>query len=252
MHRQSCSSPEMSLALAGWLAGPGLGAGSPHLGTLPRLPVSSSCFILFPASLRRARTARLSPPHLCRAVQGSRAGGTGRRGVFSSCRSIVFPWEAAGRGSWGCCARQCPSLDGAGACLRSLGWVWLSQPAAQALFLLGVTQVEQPEIKHAPSKGSRQCSPAGSGAWCSPARAMAERWLLPLACLAASLLPPARSARGGPGEAPWGGSSRPARRGFPSSVPGPVTGSAGVAWGILLGHPSLPAGGVGTGSVGAS
>lgn len=83
----------MSLALAGWLAGPGLGAGSPHLGTLPRLPVSSSCFILFPASLRRARTARLSPPHLCRAVQGSWAGGTGRAGGGSSAAAdlLYFP-----------------------------------------------------------------------------------------------------------------------------------------------------------------
>lgn len=217
MHRQSCSSPEMSLALAGWLAGPGLGAGSPHLGTLPRLPVSSSCFILFPASLRRARTARLSPPHLCRAVQGSWAGGTGRAGGGSSAAAdlLYFP-ERLHAGVLGV---LCPSLDGAGACLRSLGWVWLSQPAAQALFLLGVTQVEQPEIKHAPRKGSRQWSPAGSGAWCSPARAMAECWLLPLACLAASLLPPARSARGGPGEARWGGSSPPGPPGLPPALP---------------------------------
>lgn len=51
--------------------------------------------------------------------------------------------------------RQCVSLDGAGACLRSLGWALaVSQPTAHALFLLGVTQVEQP-IKNAQKKGPR-------------------------------------------------------------------------------------------------
>lgn len=93
------------------------------------------------------------------------------------------------------------SVDGAGACLRSPGWAPCD---SRALFLLGVAQVEPP-IKHAPRKGSGQ---AVRSPW-EPAQAMAELWFLSLACLAASLLPAARSARSGQGE-PWGGAAPPA------------------------------------------
>lgn len=135
----------------------------------------------------------------------------------------------------------------------------MSQPTAQALFLLGVTQVEQP-IKHAPKKGTGQPvrSPAGTGAWCSPAQAMAECWLLPLACLAASLLPAARSTRSGQGEASGG-----------AAVPAPIPPEDWLAalspragecrelelvWVpvILLEYSSPPAFEIDTGSVGAS
>lgn len=115
-------------------------------------------------------------------------------------------------GPWGAAPHGCASLDGAGREPVCAPWAGLfllgvSQPTAHVLFLLGVTQVEQP-IKTTRKKkkaiGSQLRAPllsGGVGTLCSPAQEMAGCWLLAFCCLVASLLPAALSANRGEGEA---------------------------------------------------